>query len=371
MNLTFEQNDLLNCVLVLQSIASGKSTLPILSYLLLEADENGIRCASTDLEVSVRMKVKGTVNTPGAVTVSAKKLGDIVKELPSKPVTLVVTANDRVEMKCGDGVYKIIGMPSTEFPDIPTVEGTPLSMKASTLRDLLAKTQFAASTEEVRYFLNGLYFNFLDDCTEVAATDGKRLAVARCEALPIKIESDKKGFIIVPLKAVHEIERTFANSSNIDISIVENQILFDDGTATLTTRLIEGDYPKYQRIIPEETTSHVIVSKNNILGAVRRVSLLSNPKNYLISLEIGDGQIIVTSKTAEVGEGFEIVAVDELVGESQIGFDARLLIDALTHIETQKIIIEFSDPLQPCVFKPAELDDHTTLVMPMRLEETS
>lgn len=370
MDLVFERNDLSTTLQVLQGIASGKTTLPILSNIKFDADADGnIHLTATDLEVSIRRKVQGEVHNAGTITVSAKKLGDIVKELPNKPVAISVTSNDRVEMKCGDGVYKIIGLSSDEFPDVPTVEGKPTSIKGSTLINLLTKTEFAASTEEVRYFLNGLYFNFLSDRTEVAATDGKRLAVARCEPIDIHLEDEEPGFIL-PLKAVREIYRTFDESDDIEISVVSNQILFDDGKSTLVTRLIEGDYPNYQRIIPEQSESHAIVSKNDLLSAIRRVSLLSSPKNYLICLEIGDGEIHISAKTAEVGEGFEIVSVEELVGEGRIGFDARLLIEALSHIETQKISVAFSDALQPVVIKPTELDDYTTLIMPMRLEES-
>ena len=370
MNLVFERNDLLNALQVLQGIASGKTTLPILSNIKFDADADGnIHCTATDLEVSIRQKVRGEVHNAGTITVSAKKLGDIVKELPNKPVIIAVTTNDRVEITCGDGVFKIIGLSADEFPDTPSVDSNPTSIKCSTLIDLMEKTEFAASTEEVRYFLNGLYFNFLADHTEVAATDGKRLAVARCEHIPIQLADAQTGFI-VPLKAIREIHRTFADSITVDISVVENQILFNDGKSTLVTRLIEGDYPKYQRIIPESTVSHVIVAKDRILGAVRRVALLSNPSNFLICLEMGDGQIIVTSKTAEVGEGFEIVAVDQLVGEGRIGFDARLLIESISHIETQKIKMSFGDELQPVVITPLELSDHTTLVMPMRIDNS-
>ena len=177
---------------------------------------------------------------------------------------------------------KSSGYPDEEFPQLPSVEGEALKIGGETLRDVLQKTEFAASTEEVRYFLNGLYFNFLEQGTEVVATDGKRLALARCE--PLTAPGEANGFI-VPLKAVREIARTFADAGEISISVFENQILFTDGNATLTTRLVEGDYPKYEKIIPESTEGRAVVSKEGILSATRRVSLLSNPKNYSICLE--------------------------------------------------------------------------------------
>ena len=369
MELTFERDDLLSALQVLQGVASGRNTLPILSNVLIRAEGDTIECIATDLEIGIRMKVEGGITEDGGITVSAKKLGDIVKELPSdKPVNLVTTANDRVEITCGDGVYKIIGMSDEEFPQLPSVEGNAVSIGGETLRDVLQKTEFAASTEEVRYFLNGLYFNFLEDRTEIVATDGKRLALAHCE--PLNSPSETKGFI-VPLKAVREIERTFAESGEVDISIFENQILFTDGNATLTTRLVDGEYPNYRKIIPENSEGKTVVSKEQILRASRRVAVLSNPKNYSISLEIDTEQVRVSAKTPELGEAHETLPVESGTGTVRIGFDARLLTEALAHIETQSLSIEFSGELNPVLIKPDGTDDYISLIMPMRLEPAS
>lgn len=369
MELTFERDDLLYALQVLQGVASGRNTLPILSNVLIRAEENSIECMATDLEIGIRMKVEGAVTEDGAITVSAKKLGDIVKELPSdKPVNLATTANDRVEITCGDGVYKIIGMSDEEFPQLPSVEGNAVSIGGETLRDILQKTEFAASTEEVRYFLNGLYFNFLTDKTEVVATDGKRLALAHCE--PLNSPGETNGFI-VPLKAVREIDRTFAESGEVDISVFENQILFTDGNATLTTRLVDGDYPNYQKIIPESSEGRTVVSKEQILRATRRVAILSNPKNYSICLEIDTEQVRVSAKTPELGEAYETLPVESSTGTVRIGFDARLLAEALAHIETESLSIEFSGELNPVLIKPVGTGDYISLIMPMRLEPAS
>ena len=369
MELTFERDDLLYALQVLQGVASGRNTLPILSNVLIRAEGDTIECIATDLEIGIKMKVEGGITEEGSITVSAKKLGDIVKELPSdKSVNLATTANDRVEITCGDGVYKIIGMSDEEFPQLPSVEGNAVSIGGETLRDVLQKTEFAASTEEVRYFLNGLYFNFLEDRTEIVATDGKRLALAHCE--PLNSPSEAKGFI-VPLKAVREIDRTFAESGEVDISVFENQILFTDGNATLTTRLVDGEYPNYQKIIPESSEGRTVVSKEQILRATRRVAVLSNPKNYSISLEIDTEQVRVSAKTPELGEAHETLPVESGTGTVRIGFDARLLVEALAHIDTESLSIEFSGELNPVLIKPVGTEDYISLIMPMRLEPAS
>ena len=366
MELTFEKDDLLYSLQVLQGVASGRTTLPILSNVLIQAADGKIECIATDLEVGIKIKVEGVIQEDGGITVSAKKLSDIVKELPeNKTIHLVTTANDRVEITCGDGVYKIIGLPDEEFPQLPSVDGDSLTIDGETLRDMLHKTEFAAATEDVRYFLNGLYFNFLPDRMEVVATDMRWLALARYE--PITPSENVKGFI-VPLKAVKEIARTFAESDKVQVSVFENQILFDDENSTLTTRLVEGDYPPYQKIIPESTEGRVVVSKEQILHATRRVALLSNPKNYAIALEINTEQVQMSSKTPELGEAYEPIPVESGTGRIRIGIDARLLIGTLGHIETESIAIEFRSEVEPVVFKPVSKENHICLVMPMRLE---
>jgi DNA polymerase-3 subunit beta len=366
MELTFEKDDLLHTLQVLQGVASGRTTLPILSNVLIQAADGKIECIATDLEVGIKIKVEGAIQEDGAITVSAKKLADIVKELPEdKPIHFATTVNDRVEITCGNGVYKIIGLSDEEFPQLPSVDGDSLTIDGDTLRDLLHKTEFAAATEDVRYFLNGLYFNFLPDKTEVVATDMRWLALTRCE--PLTSSENVNGFI-VPLKAVKEIARTFAESDAVQISIFKNQILFADENATLTTRLVEGDYPPYQKIIPESAEGRVAVSKEQMLHATRRVALLSNPKNYAIALEINTEQVQISAKTPELGEAYEPIPVESGTGRIRIGIDARLLIGTLGHIETESIAIEFGSEVEPIVFKPIGVENHICLVMPMRLE---
>ena len=366
MELTFERDDLLYSLQVLQGVASGRSTLPILSNVLIQAADGRIECVATDLEVGIKIKVEGTIQEDGAITVSARKLADIVKELPGdKKIHLATTANDRVEITCGDGVYKIIGLPDEEFPQLPSVEGESLTIDGELLRAVLRKTEFAASTEDVRYFLNGLYFNFLTERTEVVATDSRWLALAYCDAFNAPGNVD--GFIL-PLKAVKEIARTFADASAVTVSVFENQILFADENATLTTRLVEGDYPKYDKLIPESTTGRAVVFKDNILHAARRVALLSNPKNHSISLEIETEQITIFSKTPELGEAHETVSLQSCTANARIAIDARLLIDILAHIETESVAIEFTGEFSPVLIRPIGDETHLCLVMPMRLE---
>ncbi len=365
MQLSFEKDELLYNLQVVQSVAGGRNTLPILSNILIRAQDGEIECAATDLEVGIKVKVSGTITEEGEITVSAKKFVDIVRELPDKEIELVTTANDRVELTCGEGVYKIVGLTSEDFPQMPSANGDGLTIDGETLNSVIRKTQFAASTEEVQFLLNGLYIKFLEDKTEVVATDRNYLALAHCE--PLKTTDDTTEFIL-PLKAVREIQRTFADSSTVKITPLKNQLLFSDGNATLTTRLVEGNYPEYQMIIPESTDGRSVVLKDSILRAARRVSLLSNPKNNAICLEIDTERIQLTAKTPELGEAHETLEVESGTGSVRIGLDARMLTEVLSHIETESLVLEFSDDTSPFIVKPEGDDGHLCIISPMRLD---
>ena len=367
MKLTFERDELLYPLQMLRGVASEQDTSPMPSNVLIRAKGNTVECMVTDMEIGIRRKVEGTVREEGTITVSAEKLGDIVEGWPTeKPIDMATTTDGRVEITCGNDLYKIIELADEEFPQFPSIDEGALAIDGKTLRSVLHKTEFAASTEKARQtFLNGLYFNLFEDRTEVVGCDGKQLAVAYCE--PFGLSEDTDGFI-VPLKAVKEIGRTFADSSEVRISRVANQILFADARATLTAQLVDAEYPKYEKIIPESPKMHAVVQKEPILHATRQISLVSDPKTFKICLEIDEQQIRVSAETPETDEAYETLAVESSTGSIRIGFDARLLIEALTHIGTESLVLEFSGELEPVILKPIGEEGHICLIMPMLLK---
>jgi DNA polymerase III beta subunit len=367
MKLTFQKDDLLYPLQMLRGVASEQDTSPMPSNVLIRAKGNTVECMVTDMEIGIRRKVEGTVREEGTITVSAEKLGDIVEGWPTeKPIDMATTTDGRVEITCGNDLYKIIELADEEFPQFPSIDEGALAIDGKTLRSVLHKTEFAASTEKARQTcLNGLYFNLFEDRTEVVGCDGKQLAVAYCE--PFGLSEDTDGFI-VPLKAVKEIGRTFADSSEVRISRVANQILFADARATLTAQLVDAEYPKYEKIIPESPKMHAVVQKEPILHATRQISLVSDPKTFKICLEIDEQQIRVSAETPEIDEAYETLAVESSTGSIRIGFDARLLIEALTHIGTESLVLEFSGELEPVILKPIGEEGHICLIMPMLLK---
>jgi len=367
MKLTFQKDDLLYPLQMLQGLAGEQDTSPMPSNVLIRAEGDTVECIATDMEVGIRMKVEGTVREEGTITVSAEKLGDIVEGWPTeKPIDLATTTDGKVEITCGNELYKIVELADAEFPQLPSVDDGALAIDGDTLRSVLHKTEFAASTEKVRRaFLNGLYFNLFEDRTEVVGCDGKHLAIAQCE--PLRLSEDNDGFI-VPLKAVKSIERTFADSSEVRISRIANQILFADGRATLTAQLVDAEYPKYEEIIPERPQVQIVVQRESILHATRQMSAFADPKCPAVCLEIDEQQIRISPRDSDPDEKHEMLAVESSTGSIRIGFDARLLIEILTHIGTKSVVLEFSHELGPATVTPLSEEGHICLIMPMLLE---
>ena len=366
MKLTFQRDALLYSLQVLQGVASGQDTSPIPSNVLIHAEGNTIECMATDMEIGIRMKVEGTVKEEGSITVSAQKLEDIVKALPAEKPIDFATTNGRVEITGEEDVYKIVELADEEFLQLSSVDEEAFAIDGEILRSVLHKTEFAAPTEKARQTcLNGLYFNLFEDRTEVVGCDSKQLAIAHCA--PFKLSGGSDGFI-VPLRAIKEIERNFANSSEVRISRVENQILFADEYATLTALLVDAEYPKYEKLIPESPDVRTVVPKESILRAARKVSLVSDPKTFKIRLEIDEQQIRVSAETPKTDEAYETLAVESSTGSIRIGLDARLLIETLTHIRTESLALEFTGALEPVIVKPIGEEGHICLIMPMLLK---
>ena len=367
MKLTFGRDNLLSSLQALQNVVSKENTAPLLSNVLIQAEGSTIECMATDAEIGIRMKVDGTVKEAGSILVSAEKLVDIVKTSPAeKPIDFATTTDDHVEITCGDRVRKIVGFPDKAFPQPPAVDTAAFAIDGEVLRSVLHKTTFAAPTEKIRYFLNGVYFNLLEDRTEVVATDMIQLALTHCE--PLKLSEDRDGFI-VPLKAIKEIERTFANAPEIRISRIENQILFADEHTTLTTQLIDAKYPEYDNVIPKSFEGHVVVPKASIMDTTRDIFSRANPKNALICLEINPQQIRISAKTSKTDDEIDkTLAAESGTGSIRIGLNAQILIETLSHIETESVSLAFTNAIEPLVVKPIGEEGHICVLCAMKMD---
>ena len=366
MKLTFDRENLLSSLQVLQSVISKRDTASLLSNVLIQAEGSTIECMATDAEMGIRMKVDGTVKEAGSILVSAEKLVDIVKTWPAeKSIDFATTTDDHVEITGAGRTRKIVGFPDKAFPQLPVVDTSAFAIDGAVLRSVLHKTKFAAPTDDKRYFLNGIYFNLFEDRTEVVATDAVQLALTHCE--PLKLSEDKDGFI-VPLKAIKEIERAFADAPEIRISRIEDQVLFADADTTLTTRLIDAEYPEYDRVIPESFEGHVVVSKASIMDTTRDIFSRANPEAGKICLEINPQQIRISAKTSETDEIHETLAAESGTGSVRIGLNAQMLIETLSHIETASVSLAFRNSMLPLVVKPSGEEGHICVLCTMLLD---
>jgi DNA polymerase-3 subunit beta len=390
MELIFEKEELWEAMQIVGNVAASRNTLPILANVLIRTVDDQIQLAATDLEVGVKSIVHGQIEEPGSITVPAKKLADIVRELPSTTdsneltkVRLTTLANDRVEINCENATFRIVGLTDEEFPPLPELGDDFLVLDSSILRRMIQKTSFAVSTEETRHFLNGIYFCVNSDSVTMVATDGKRLAVATSVRSDSQSANQQKAgpveqdiSVIIPTKAVNNILRTFADDGDVKIALLENQIVFAAQNMTLISRLIEGEYPDYEAVIAPARSNEInlVVSTEQLLSVIRRVSLLANPKTPSVRLEStadAPTELSVSASTPELGEAQEQMQVKIEGGSVEIAFNARFVMDVLRNIEASEVIFKFRDSLSPVLVTPLEEDNqehnYMCVIMPMRL----
>jgi len=373
MELVFEKEELWEAMQIVGNVAPSRTTFPILANVLIRAEGDQIRLAATDSEVGIKFVVSGEIVEPGSITIPAKKLSDIVRELPSvtdskepAKVKLTTLANDRIEIECEKAKFRIVGLTDEEFPNLPDLGDDFFTLNSDVLCNMLQKTAFAVSTEETRHFLNGIYFNVADNSIKMVATDGKRLAVA------IQNETgtgDQEVGVIIPTKAVNNVIRTFTGGQDVNVALLENQIVFASQDITLISRLIEGEYPDYEAVMAPAMSNEVelTVDTQRLLAVIRRVSLLANPKTPSIKIESGEAELSISASTPELGEAQEQMQAKIEGGAVEIAFNARYVMDVLRNIEGSQVLFKFRDSLSPVLVTPLDEDSYKCVIMPMRL----
>lgn len=359
-----------------QGIVEKKSTMPILSHVLLEAKgANTLHVSATDLDVSISSEHECTVVKEGALAVSAKHLYEIVRSLPGKDVTLKKAHNNFLEVKSGPSEFKIVGLPSDDFPVLPRFEKVPfVSIDPSALLDQIDRTSFAVSSDETRYNLNGVFFEPTAGVLRLVATDGHRLSLSE-RATPGDFAL-KRG-VILPRKGLHELKRLLQEATESGeekpearFGFVENAAIFGRPGVVLAMRLIEGLFPDYKQVIPKQGTTFVKVGREALLATLRRVSLLSSDKAHAVKLEIDGTTMRVLSQNPDLGEAKEEITVEYNGAPLKIGFNARYLTDVLGVVKSDDVLIEMENDLSPGVVKGADAEKDggfTAVVMPMRI----
>src|SRR6266545_7528481 len=349
---------------MVHNIVEPRQTLPILANVLLEAQEEALRLTATDLEVGARVAVPAKVIGPGAITISARKLLEIVKELPPAPISLKAQENAWVALRCGGASYKLVGLGSEDFPAVG--EGAApawTTVDGKLLRDMLAQTTFAISHDESRYALNGVLFALQDRELRLVATDGHRLALA-VRPLPAGGQSVSG---IVPRKAVQEIARIVGSGEDVQVAISENQFMMRMPNVLLMARLIEGTFPNYEQVVPRAHPHRITMSRGALTAALRRVSVLSEERTKPVKFVLGPGTLKLAAYSPDFGEAEEQMEVQYTGDEITIGFNSRYVLDALGAQTAEQIVLEVKDGLSPGVIKSFEEEGSLCVIMPMRI----
>jgi DNA polymerase-3 subunit beta len=374
MKLAIDKIDLLRGLGRIQAIVEKRNSMPILANVLLTAsgkpEQGRLELAATDLEVGVRGSHAARVTKPGAITVSARKLYDIVRELPDEPIQLDATAQSYVELRCGRARFNLAGAAAEEYPTLPDFSPNHLvRLQAAVLSQMIERTMYAASLDETRYNLNGVYFEIVptDGKLRMVATDGHRLAL-----IDRTIGAQASGLasgVIIPRKGLAELKRLVdeEDADEIELGFEGNNGLARKGDVTLVMRLIEGEFPNYKQVIPKSSDRKLTIESDPFIRALRRVALLSAERSRAIKLEIGEGKIVISSSNPDMGDAQEELDVDFAGPATTIGFNAKYLLDCLGALGAKEIQLAFRDGDKPVEIHPADDADTLAVVMPMRL----
>jgi len=363
MKFTATKEKILEGLQQVQNVVSTRTTLPILSNVLLQAKEGTVNLTTTDLDVGVRGGFEANVDKAGATTLPARRLFTIIRELPSSEISVEVDGKNAASIRSGQSFFKILGLPEEEFPPLPKFENAKVvTMRQKDLRDGLRKTAYAISTDETRYVLNGVLFSYKENKLTLVATDGRRLAMVDLELeFPRSHEAD----IIVPTKAVTELARLLTDDGDVKISVGTGQIAFDLNSTLLVSKLIEGNYPNYKQVIPSEAKERITLERETFLNSLRRVSLLASDKSNSIKLSFSKNNIEITANTPEVGEARESLPVVYKGRDFSIAFNPEFLMAPLRNLADDEIFFDLIDEMSPGVLKIQT--PFLYVLMPMRV----
>jgi DNA polymerase-3 subunit beta len=367
MNISITKDQIIAGLQAVQNVVSTRTTLPILSNVLLRAEGSHVEFTATDLDVSVTCKVEAKVIKPGATTLPVKKLFGIVRELNGE-IEIETDDKNISSIRSGSSFFKIHGLAADEFPPLPKFkDDKKVLLPQENIRAMIRKTSFAVSTDESRYVLNGIFVSLKEGKMTFVATDGRRLALVDEE---VEISEKSAGEFIVPAKAVNEINRLLQDKGDVELKFGENQASFalkneNSFSVLLITKLIEGNYPNYRQVIPGEAKERIGVGREELVQALRRAEIMTSEKANSVKLAFGKNLLTITANSPEVGEARETMAINYKGKELAIAFNPRYLIDPLNALTEDEVFIELIDELSPGVIKIN--GPFLYVVMPMRL----
>lgn len=349
MKFTIERASFLDALLKVQNVVPARSTLQILSNALLVAENGTLTLTTTDLDISVRCKVEAVVEENGATTLPIRRLVSIVRELSDTAIEVSVDDTDTATLQCGSSYFKIVGLPMRDFPPVPQADGTVcFHIDSGVFREMLRKTSYAVSTDETRRILTGVLLSFKDGKLTTVSTDGRRLALVEHEIeFPPETECD----IVLPSKSVAELAHVLKEDGDIRIFTQNTQAVFEIGDTTLSTKLIDGTYPNYRQVIPANFDERVVIDREELLTAMKRVSVVTTDKSNATRLTFNDNTLVIVTQTPEVGEARETIPVKYAGKEITVTFNPEYVMDPLRNLDTDEIFFDLSNGHSPATIK--------------------
>ena len=344
----------------------GKTTLPVLANLLIQTTDKGIRISGTDLDIAVSTEVTADVEGAGAITIPARKLSEIARELPPAPVKISAAGDQRITLECGRSKFKLLGLPKSEFPSFPAVQfEKAVRIPSGELQKLISHTAFAASTEESRPILNGVLWELRPELMRMVATNGHRLA-----KMEVLVTGGQKADLIIPPKALEQIRRLFAAEEELEVAQGENHLGFRSPFTSVFTRLIEGPYPGYEQVIPKDNDKYAILDRVAFTSALKRMSVVASDQTHRIRLSFNAGMLKFSVSTPDLGEAQDELSIRYDGDPLDIGFNAAYLLEILRYMPTDEVRMTFRAPERASTLEPEGWSDpskYLCLLMPLRL----
>jgi len=371
MQFSISKNIFLSGLTKIQGIVEKRHTIPILANVLIEAKNNEIIITATDLEVGLKSKYEAKIIEEGKITVSAKKLFEIIKELPDKEINFLSKNNFWVEIKCYKSVFNLVGLSPEEFPKFPDYETNTNTINKNSLSEMIDKTLFSVSNDETKFNLTGIFIKSekIDNVNNLVfvSTDGHRLSLIQRE-IDEDLDGKYKDGFILPKKGIIEIKKLLENiEDEVVIGLSDNNFTINNKNTTLIMRMVDGDFPDYKRVIPEKGSNVAIINKDLFLHALKRISILSSEKSKGIKINLKNDLLILSSSNPDLGDAKEEIDITYGGDEISIGFNAKYIIDILQVIKTENIVFNLKDNISPGRISPEGDENHLSVIMPMRL----
>lgn len=363
MRIKTTQNELFKGLQIIQGVISIRTTLPILSYFLLTAKNGKISLFSTDLEVGVKCDVLGEIIEEGVIALPGKRVLELIREFPKGEVE-VSTEKNITTIKCAKTRVRINTLPPDDFPDFPEIVGQKVDIKGDLLKSMIQKTVLAVSKEESRYTLTGVYLLVKGDSIEMVGTDGRRLALVE-EAIGTESAKQKKNCIL-PIKTCNEIMRIIGDEE-LSLTLGEKQVNLVQKNISLTSRLIEGEFPDYNKVIPKSFQQKLMINRQELIEAVTRAYVLTKEKGGSVRFDVQKDSITVSSKVPEVGESSEQIMIKNGEKEMPIAFDPEYLLDALKVIDSKEVFLGLNSTKEAALFRPMDNEKFVYVLMPMEI----